>query len=85
MAIDDCEIVEFDDKNTQGGIHAKNLFVWNSLIVKLKDGTYVEYVHIQANSVQWKVGDKVPSGEVPSTPTSLQDKKLTLSGAMSFR
>ena len=40
-----------------GGIHVRNLFLWNSVLVQHLDGTVAEYVHISAAHVA--LGDAV--------------------------
>jgi len=44
-----------------GGIHVRNLFLWNSVLVKHLDGTVAEYVHISAAHVA--LGDSVQQGQ----------------------
>ena len=53
------------------GIAARNLFYWNSIMIKVKDEEnealdplYIEFVHIQTNSVTHKVGDTVRKGQL---------------------
>lgn len=64
VAVGDGEVVEVSDSESAGGIHTKNLFHWNSIMLKLKDDTFVEYVHINTNSSKVKVGDQVTVGQV---------------------
>lgn len=64
VAVGDGEVVEVSDKESVSGIHTKNLFVWNSIMLKLSSGVFVEYVHIKQNSAKVKVGDKVKKGQV---------------------
>jgi len=52
-----------------------NLFKWNSVMLALDDGAFVEYVHLRANSVTVKLGDRVrcrqqiaESGDVGFSP-----------------
>ena len=45
------------------GIHASNLYKWNSIMLKLDDGQFVEYVHIETDSAIVKVGDHVQRGQ----------------------
>ena len=63
LAVGDGVVTEISQSNTVSGIHAKNLFTWNSMIVKLDDGNFVEYVHIMANSVTVSVGERVTEGQ----------------------
>eukprot|EP00512_Aurantiochytrium_limacinum_P007902 CAMPEP_0171538214 /NCGR_PEP_ID=MMETSP0959-20130129/18997_1 /TAXON_ID=87120 /ORGANISM="Aurantiochytrium limacinum, Strain ATCCMYA-1381" /LENGTH=384 /DNA_ID=CAMNT_0012085069 /DNA_START=49 /DNA_END=1200 /DNA_ORIENTATION=- len=46
------------------GIHARNLFHWNSLQLELDAGGIVEYVHIQKDSVVVSQGDRVETGQL---------------------
>ena len=62
-AVSDGIVVDIKQDNIVGGIHASNLYKWNSIMLKLDDGQYVEYVHIQANSVLVKLGEKVKRGQ----------------------
>jgi murein DD-endopeptidase MepM/ murein hydrolase activator NlpD len=64
VAVGDGEVVEISDSNKASGIHTKNLFSWNSIMLKLTSGVFVEYVHIKANSAKVKVGDKVSEGQI---------------------
>jgi len=63
LAISDGVVVEIKQDNIVGGIHASNLYKWNSIMLKLDDGRFVEYVHIKANSVLVHVGDVVKRGQ----------------------
>eukprot|EP00012_Vannella_robusta_P002115 CAMPEP_0206184178 /NCGR_PEP_ID=MMETSP0166-20121206/1069_1 /ASSEMBLY_ACC=CAM_ASM_000260 /TAXON_ID=95228 /ORGANISM="Vannella robusta, Strain DIVA3 518/3/11/1/6" /LENGTH=322 /DNA_ID=CAMNT_0053599155 /DNA_START=301 /DNA_END=1266 /DNA_ORIENTATION=+ len=63
LAVADGEVVEIIQSNTVSGIHANNLFKWNSLVLKLDDGNFVEYVHIRTNSSLVSVGDQVTAGQ----------------------
>lgn len=66
LAVGDGEIVQIRDSSTVSGIHVDNLFDWNSVMLKLVGGEeiYVEYVHIQHNSLQVSIGDKVKANQV---------------------
>ena len=65
VAVADGTIVDVRQKCKVGGIHVKNLFEWNSILLRLEDSEfYAEYVHVAANSVSVKVGDRVKEGEV---------------------
>lgn len=64
LAIGDGEVLEVRDANNVSGIHVKNLFLWNSILIALDDGAFVEYVHIKANSSKVKPGDRVSRGQV---------------------
>ena len=44
-------LAEVKQDNVVSGIHASNLYKWNSIMLKLDDGQFVEYVHIETNSV----------------------------------
>lgn len=56
-------VVSFADKNVVQGILSTNLFSWNSLMIKLDNGIYVEYVHIKSDSVIVNVGDHISKGQ----------------------
>lgn len=65
VAVANGVIVDVRQKCKVGGIHVKNLFEWNSILLRLEDSEYyAEYVHVAANSVSVKVGDRVKEGEV---------------------
>lgn len=67
-----------EDKGTLevSGIAARNMFHWNSIMIRADDGNeedtsqstpnplYVEYVHIQSNSCVVRVGDRVHKGQL---------------------
>jgi len=63
VSVGDGEVVEVKDENSVGGIHVRNLFLWNSMIIKMDDGIFVEYVHIRNRSALVKVGDRVVQGQ----------------------
>ena len=63
LAIGDGKVVDILESNTVSGIHASNLYKWNSLMIALADGNFVEYVHIKTNSVQVQIGDMVTLGQ----------------------
>ena len=63
LAIADGTVTEVKQDNVVGGIHASNLYKWNSIMLKLDDGQFVEYVHIETNSAIVKVGDRVQRGQ----------------------
>jgi len=56
--------VEVKQENNMSGIHVRNLFSWNSVMIKMVDGVFVEYVHIKMNSVVVKVGELVKKGQM---------------------
>jgi len=64
IAVGDGEVTEIIQHHCDSGIRVDNLFKWNSITLRLADDTIAEYVHIQANSVTVKVGDKVTEGQV---------------------
>ena len=43
--------------------HVDNLFKWNSVILKLATGHFVEYVHIKKSSAAVAPGDRVTAGQ----------------------
>jgi len=57
------KVLSVQDANTCTGIHVKNLFSWNSIMLHLDDGTYVEYVHIETGSCRVQPGDRVQEGQ----------------------
>lgn len=64
LAVGDGEVVEVQQDHAVGGVHAKNLFLWNSVSIKLDgSGLVVEYVHIAAGSCTVKTGDRVAKGQ----------------------
>lgn len=54
------KVVEVSQDNSATGSHVENLFKWNSIMLLLADGVYVEYVHIRQNSACVSVGDRYP-------------------------
>ena len=64
LAVADGTVVEVKQDNVVSGIHASNLYKWNSIMLKLDDGQFVEYVHIETNSAIVKVGDHVQRGHI---------------------
>lgn len=64
LAIGPGLILETRDDNTDTGIDVANLFRWNSVMLQLDDGAYVEYVHIRHASCKVKEGDRVVAGQV---------------------
>lgn len=64
LAIGDGTVVEVVQDNKATGHHVANLFAWNSVMLRLHDGMYAEYVHIHTNSCVVKVGDTVRTGDV---------------------
>ena len=64
LAVGDGVVLEINQCNTVSGIHVDNLFKWNSIMIQLDDGNFVEYVHIQTNSALVEKGDRVLEGQV---------------------
>lgn len=71
LAAGDGTVLEVRQDNDVSGIHVRNLFAWNSLLLRLDpDGragggaVYVEYVHIKQGSVRLAAGDRVRAGDV---------------------
>eukprot|EP00047_Mylnosiga_fluctuans_P016268 m.53227 g.53227 ORF g.53227 m.53227 type:complete len:356 (+) comp6455_c0_seq2:18-1085(+) len=52
------------DSNTCSGIHVANLFHWNSILIELDSGFFVEYVHIKPASARIAAGDRVAPGQI---------------------
>ncbi|CAM9454630.1 unnamed protein product [Chrysoparadoxa australica] len=65
VAVADGVITEVKQDSHVTGIHARNLFAWNSLSLRI-DGSacLIEYVHIKAESALVAVGDHVKQGQV---------------------
>ena len=53
LAIGDGTVVQVQQSKNGGGIHCDLLYLWNSLMLKLDDGMFVEYVHISPGSVKF--------------------------------
>jgi murein DD-endopeptidase MepM/ murein hydrolase activator NlpD len=64
LAVGAGVVTETSEDNTETGIHVHNLFKWNSVMLHLDDGMFVEYVHIQHKSCRVKPGDRVVKGQV---------------------
>lgn len=65
LAVGDGTVTAVRDDSTVGGIHAKNLFHWNSVTMQLTEsGKFVEYVHVKRGSVLVAVGQSVTAGQV---------------------
>ncbi|MDP2436314.1 MAG: M23 family metallopeptidase [archaeon] len=64
VALGNGRVVEVADGNTVSGIDVRNLYSWNSLMLELDDGMYVEYVHIKPASAVVKKGERVAAGQV---------------------
>eukprot|EP00854_Cymbomonas_tetramitiformis_P003734 gene3734-4674_t len=47
LAIGSGKVAEVRQSHTVTGIHINNLFMWNSVMLELDDGAFVEYVHIK--------------------------------------
>ena len=56
-------MVEIIEGNNVSGVHVRNLFLWNSVMLALDDGTFVEYVHIKDRSVTVPLGGRVRAGQ----------------------
>lgn len=79
LAVADGEVIAVSQTTHVSGICAKNLFEWNSIMIKIDarlvvaankreplagEFVYVEYVHIRANSARVSVGERVTKGQV---------------------
>ena len=64
VAIADGVVEEVRQKAKCGGIHVKHLREWNSILLRLSDGHFVEYVHIATDSCALSVGDVVKRGQI---------------------
>ena len=71
VAVGDGRVVDVRKTSTASGIHAANLFRWNSIMIEIERDTplYVEYVHIKDAFVS--VGDRVVSGDVIASSGSV--------------
>lgn len=61
-AVADGTVVETKHDNCLTGIAVSNLFQWNSIMIRVHDNLFVEYVHIRKSLVQ--MGDTVVKGQV---------------------
>lgn len=78
VAVDDGRVISVGGPDggslvKSGGIHVRDLFAWNSLVLEAQGGFIFEYVHIHHEGVRVKAGDLVKAGDV-----------LCLSGASGF-
>jgi murein DD-endopeptidase MepM/ murein hydrolase activator NlpD len=66
VAVGDGEVVDVRQDADSSGIHVGNLFEWNSVMIRVDSVTppvFVEYVHIQKDSVVVKKGERVVGGQ----------------------
>ncbi|KAK3240700.1 hypothetical protein CYMTET_49479 [Cymbomonas tetramitiformis] len=52
LAIGSGKVAEVRQSHTVTGIHINNLFMWNSVMLELDDGAFVEYVHIKTTGME---------------------------------
>eukprot|EP00919_Chromeraceae_sp_WS-2016_P050309 GHVR01119309.1.p1 GENE.GHVR01119309.1~~GHVR01119309.1.p1 ORF type:complete len:351 (-),score=11.94 GHVR01119309.1:802-1854(-) len=76
VAVADGVVVDVRDGCTASGIHVRNLFTWNSVLLRLDSVQYsestdaqtcstsIEYVHLLAGSIRVAVGQRVRVGDV---------------------
>jgi len=64
LAVGDGVVKNIKQSNTVAGIDSNNLFLWNSIMLEMDDGVFVEYVHIKQNSCKVKEGERVQKGQV---------------------
>jgi hypothetical protein len=65
LAIFDCVIVDLRNDSNNSGVHVKDLFDWNSMMIKATDrDLFCEYVHLKRDSMRFKIGDIVAKGSV---------------------
>lgn len=64
VAVADGTVEDIQQRNRAGGIHTKNLFSWNSILLRLDNGYFAEYVHVATNSANVRVGERVKTGQV---------------------
>ena len=55
-------MAEVRDAHRCGGVHVRNLFRWNAIVVAHADGTRAEYVHCAQGSARVAAGDDVAEG-----------------------
>ncbi len=73
LAGGDGTVHKVQHHNAASGISVGNLFFWNSVIIKLDSGPFVEYVHIRTGSAVVAEGERVTAGQ-----------KICESGAVGF-
>ena len=54
LAVGDGVVRSLEQGRLGGGIHVASLFKWNSLMLALDDGNFVEYVHIKGSSTRYE-------------------------------
>lgn len=80
LAVGNGEVISVSTDKRVSGICAKNLFEWNSIMLKIEvtpdmlrngqgagegvDFVFVEYVHIREDSARVAVGDRVVTGQI---------------------
>jgi murein DD-endopeptidase MepM/ murein hydrolase activator NlpD len=76
ISLGDGEVVNIQNEHNVSGVNVKNLFSWNSIMIKIsladkenvsENGNrfvYVEYVHIKKDSFTVKVGDYIKKGQI---------------------
>mmetsp|Transcript_16297 Transcript_16297/g.29806 ORF Transcript_16297/g.29806 Transcript_16297/m.29806 type:complete len:421 (-) Transcript_16297:200-1462(-) len=64
VAVADGQVIEVRQHESVQGILTSNLFHWNSLLLKVDEETFVEYVHIQKDSVKVTKGEQVVRGQL---------------------
>mmetsp|Transcript_27374 Transcript_27374/g.71788 ORF Transcript_27374/g.71788 Transcript_27374/m.71788 type:complete len:379 (+) Transcript_27374:184-1320(+) len=63
LAVGNGSVVEVDQEHAATGCDVSNLFKWNSVMLRLDDGVFVEYVHIRRGSCPLRPGDIVRAGD----------------------
>lgn len=53
LAVGDGVVREVHDTATVGGVRVRNLFQWNSIMLEMDNGSFVEYVHIKVWRGVW--------------------------------
>ena len=64
VAVGDGVVIQVNDSHSNSGVSISILFEWNSLMIQLDLGGFVEYVHINTGSSKVKPGDRVKAGDV---------------------
>ena len=64
LAVMDGTVHALSCANSAGGPDVSSMFAWNSLVLLSVNGvTWVEYVHLRANSARVNVGEAVSTGQ----------------------
>ena len=65
IAVFDGYVVEIRNDSDSGSPQVNDLFHWNSIMIKSLDGNFLaEYVHVQKNSFNVSLGEKISAGQI---------------------